>query len=207
MMLNMKQPYICKLKNAVTLHRYRNIKVHPVTKKELIVEPATFHLDELAVFFQDYEQGKIVFAIIKEVDTPILLYKEDDYVKWKADGGTLEGLQQRFEEVLGKHPELFLQAHMPRTLDSDPHGPGTILSGMLEAVGIKSSPTCSCKKRAVRMNVEGNDWCENNMEEILTWLSEEASKRKLPFVKPVAKLIVKRAIKKSRRLLKKYGST
>jgi len=204
-MLNKNQPYICKLKNPITLQRYRNIKVHPVTKDEFVVEAATFHLDELAVYFQEFEQGKIVFAVIKELDSPILLYREDDYVRWKGDKATIEALQNRFEELLGKHPQVFLQAHMPRTLDSDPNGPGTILSGMLEAVGIKSAPNCSCKKRAVRMNAEGNDWCEQNMEEILGWLAEEAKKRNLPFVKTVAKLIVQRAIKKSRRLLKKYG--
>ena len=35
---------------------------------------------------------------------------------------------------------------------------------------------------------------------------EEANKRGLPFIRGGAKLIVSRAIKKSRRLLKKYGS-
>jgi hypothetical protein len=207
MMINMNQPYVYKLKNQMTLYRYRNIKVHPITKEEIVVEPATFQMDEFSVFFQDYEQGKMIFAIVREVDSPILIYRGDEYLTWKAGGSILEALERRFDKLAGKHPQLFLQAHMPRTLDSDPHGPGTILSGMLEAVGIRSSPTCTCKQRAVRMNTEGNDWCEKNMGEILTWLSEEATKRKLPFVKTVAKLLVQRAIKKSRRLLKKYGST
>lgn len=199
------KPYICKLKNPINLHRYRNIKENPVTREKIIIEPANYNLSELAVFFHNVPTTKMLFAIVREVDSPILMFKSEDYEKWIERGSSLQDAQNRFEEALGEHAEVFLQAHMPRTLDSDPNGPGTILSGMLEAVGIKSAPNCSCKQRAVRMNAMGNDWCEENMSEILDWLSEEAKKRRLPFIKTAAKLIVQRAIKKSRRLIKKYG--
>ena len=53
------------------------------------------------------------------------------------------------------------------------------------------------------MNTEGPDWCENNMDTILAWLEEESSKRKLPFVRTVAKMMVNRSISKSRRMLAK----
>tara|TARA_A100001201_G_scaffold55330_2_gene53809 strand:- start:890 stop:1513 length:624 start_codon:yes stop_codon:yes gene_type:complete len=204
MMLNDK-PYECKLKNTIHLRRFRNIKENPVTKEKIVVEPADFHLDTLLVFFHDLPQQKMLFGIVREIDSPILLFKAQDYDKWKERGSLISDAEARFDQALGEHPELFLQAHMPRTLDSDPNGPGTILSGMLSAIGIKSTPNCTCRQRAVHMNAKGNDWCEKNMDEILTWLSEEAKKRRLPFVKAGAKLIVQRAIKKSRRLLKKYG--
>ena len=199
------KPYICTLKNPINLHRHRNIKENPVTREKIIIESANFHLSELVVFFHNVPTTKMLFAIVREVDSPILMFKSEDYEKWIERGASVQDAEHRFEEALGEHAEVFLQAHMPRTLDSDPNGPGTILSGMLEAVGIKSAPNCSCKQRAVRMNTMGNDWCEENMSEILDWLSEEAKKRRLPFIKTAAKLIVQRAIKKSRRLIKKYG--
>lgn len=91
-----------------------------------------------------------------------------------------------------------------RTLEEqDPTGPGTFLSKMLEKIGINSSPTCSCKARAYKMNEMGADWCEQNLDMIVGWLREEATKRKLPFVDFAGKLLVKRAIKLSRGALVK----
>lgn len=94
----------------------------------------------------------------------------------------------------------------PKTLEEqDPIGPGTFLSKMLEKVGIKSSPTCSCKARARSMNENGNDWCEQNIDMIVGWLREEAEKRKLPFVDIAGTLLVKRAISLSRAAKKKQA--
>jgi len=87
---------------------------------------------------------------------------------------------------------------MHRSLDPD--GPGSILSGMIASMGIKTTPTCSCKRHAIEMNEKGSDWCEQNMPTILKWLKEESAKRNLPFVETVAKIMVSRAIKTSRRL-------
>ena len=53
------------------------------------------------------------------------------------------------------------------------------------------------------MNTNGPDWCEENLGTILDWLNEESKKRNLPFVRTVAKLMVQRAINKSRRIKKK----
>ena len=93
-------------------------------------------------------------------------------------------------------------APRPQTLEEQaPFGPGTFLSKMLEKIGIKSSPTCSCKARARLMNDNGNDWCEQNIDTVVGWLREEATKRKLPFVDFAGKLLVKRAIKLSRAAL------
>jgi hypothetical protein len=50
------------------------------------------------------------------------------------------------------------------------------------------------------MNEKGPDWCDQNMDTILSWLKEESTKRKLPFIESVARLVVQRAIKTSRRL-------
>lgn len=77
-------------------------------------------------------------------------------------------------------------------------GPGTHLSKMLEKIGIKTTPNCSCKARANLMNEKGVEWCENNIDTIVEWLKEEATKRNLLFVEWAARLLVKRAIKLSK---------
>jgi hypothetical protein len=49
------------------------------------------------------------------------------------------------------------------------------------------------------MDKNGVEWCVNNIDTIVSWLKEEAIKRKLPFIEYVAKLLVKRAISNARR--------
>jgi hypothetical protein len=49
------------------------------------------------------------------------------------------------------------------------------------------------------MNEWGPDGCEAHMTEILAGLREEAERRKMPFVEAVARLMVQRAIRVSRK--------
>ena len=42
-------------------------------------------------------------------------------------------------------------------------------------------------------------WCEAHLDEIVGWLREEATKRKLPFIDTVGRMLVRRAIKNARR--------
>lgn len=86
---------------------------------------------------------------------------------------------------------------------SYPYGPGTMLSGTLESIGIKSSPNCGCKRKAMIMNINGYEWCENNVDTITDWLEEEAKKRSLPFIRAAGKLLIKRSIYMSKRAIKK----
>lgn len=78
-------------------------------------------------------------------------------------------------------------------------GPGTELKKLLGKIGIKSSPTCSCNKRAKTMDENGVEWCEQNVETICDWLQEEATKRKLPFVRLAGKAIINLAIRKAKK--------
>ena len=41
-------------------------------------------------------------------------------------------------------------------------------------------------------------WCEQNIDEIVGWLREEATKRGLPFLDMAGRLLVKRAIRNAR---------
>ena len=116
---------------------------------------------------------------------------------------TQSSIENKLRSELGEDPAKKLRSMFPKTLEEDPDGPGTILTGMISSIGIKSTPTCSCRKHAIEMNTLGNDWCEENIGTVLGWLKEESTKRNLPFVEMVAKLMVQRAIKTSRRALKK----
>jgi hypothetical protein len=77
-------------------------------------------------------------------------------------------------------------------------GPGTELKKMLGKIGITASSGCSCNSRAVTMDAWGPDVCEKRIDEIVGWLKDEASKRRLPFIEAVGRKIVKWAIKAAR---------
>lgn len=80
-------------------------------------------------------------------------------------------------------------------------GVGTELKLMLSRIGIREQWGCHCAARAIVMDKEGPDWCEKNKETIVIWLEEEAKRRKLPFVRVLARLLVSRAIRSARRKL------
>lgn len=187
------------IEQSVTINRYpfTDQKTNKVIHQDPIV------LDKLEVSFIDSEKNKAIYAKIEGYPVNIPIYSRNTY---DALGDyTKSQLEQRFKELAGDNIQEYLQKFIPRTLEADPHGPGSILSGMLSSLGIKSSEGCSCKRRAVAMNVQGPDWCEENKDTILSWLEEESKKRKLPFVKMIADAMVSRAIKKSRRLLAKHN--
>jgi hypothetical protein len=73
-------------------------------------------------------------------------------------------------------------------------GVGTELKKLLSKIGIKATPNCSCNKRAALMDTNGIEWCEKNVDTIVGWLREEATKRKLPFIDMAGRILVKRAI-------------
>jgi hypothetical protein len=78
-------------------------------------------------------------------------------------------------------------------------GTGAELKKLLKAIGIVATPNCSCNARARTMDANGIEWCEANIDTIVGWLREEATKRKLPFVDMAGRLLVKRAIRNARK--------
>jgi hypothetical protein len=80
-----------------------------------------------------------------------------------------------------------------------PGGAGTELKKLLGKIGIKASPSCSCNKRAIVMDNNGIEWCENNIDTIIGWLKEEATKRKLPFIDMAGRMLVKKAISNAKK--------
>lgn len=85
------------------------------------------------------------------------------------------------------------------TPNSIENGPGTELKKLLKKIGIEASPNCSCNNRAKKMDEMGIEWCENNIEEIVDWLQEEASKRGLPFLRIAGRKLVRIAINRARK--------
>lgn len=77
-------------------------------------------------------------------------------------------------------------------------GAGTKLKALLGRIGIRPVGPCRCNARAALMDRKGPDWCEENIDTIVEWLREEATARRLPFVAPAARLVVRLAIRKAR---------
>lgn len=75
---------------------------------------------------------------------------------------------------------------------------GTALKKLLFFLGVHFLGDCQCHARAAEMDRQGCDWCEENIDTIVGWLREEATKRKLPFVDMAGRLLVKRAIRNAR---------
>jgi len=80
-------------------------------------------------------------------------------------------------------------------------GPGQELKKLLAGwpFRIGAKPNCSCNARARTMDEKGIAWCEANIDTIVGWLREEATKRRLPFVDIAGRLLVKRAIRNARK--------
>lgn len=95
-----------------------------------------------------------------------------------------------------QQPEVVLR----KSIRQHASGPGTELKKLLSKIGIVASPTCSCNSRAAKMDEWGPDVCEKEkMDEIVGWLREEATKRKLPFVDMAGRLIIRKAISNARK--------
>jgi hypothetical protein len=162
-----------------------------------VVKPEPITYTELDITYIIRPITNTAYAQINGIPSPIMLFENNNMGIITL---TMDDLQNILLNKLGDDPQTFLQSLFPKTLESDPDGPGSILSGMIATMGIKTTPTCSCKRHALQMNEKGNEWCEQNMPTILAWLKEESTKRNLPFIETVAKMIVQRAIKTSRRL-------
>ncbi len=100
----------------------------------------------------------------------------------------------------GSRPLAALQAASPPAASPrPPDGPGTRLTALLSRLGLRAAVGCRCKSRAAEMDRLGPDWCEQNIDEIVAWLREEAKARRLPFLAPAARLLVRVAIAQARR--------
>ncbi|MCK9571489.1 hypothetical protein M0R72_21245 [Candidatus Pacearchaeota archaeon] len=89
-------------------------------------------------------------------------------------------------------------ASIPEATQANKGGVGTELSKLLAKWHIRASEGCKCKSRALEMDRRGIEWCEKNIELIVDWLEEEATKRHLPFVRSLGKSLVNKAIRNAK---------
>lgn len=176
-----------------------SIQPPPYSQNNKTINPEPIIFDSLNILYCDDPVRKQYFVRIDKIPQPVYLLYGDDY----DNAGLMDRqkAEDKLREKLGNDPAKFLRSLFPRTMEEDPHGPGTLLSNMIKTLGIVMAEGCSCRRHAIQMNTQGNDWCEANIDTIVSWLREEATKRNLPFIDAIGKLMVKRAIKKSRRLL------
>ena len=103
-------------------------------------------------------------------------------------------------------PTRIYRCRCPKSTD-DPYssllqvGPGTELKRLLRLFLLKPIGACKCNQRAQLMDIQGPDWCQEHLEEIVGWLREEATNRKLPFMDSAARILIKKAIKNARHKL------
>ena len=77
-------------------------------------------------------------------------------------------------------------------------GPGTQLAKTLASWGFKEGKGCSCKKMSRLMDGWGSACATDpHLTTIVDHLAKEASKRKLPFVRKLGEMLVKRAVRQS----------
>lgn len=164
-----------------------------------VTTPPVIELDTLDLVYIDDPTEKVLKVEIAQFPLPVTLYSADAYEK--LGNWTKEQANERLRFMLGDNPSKFLRSLFPETMEENPNGPGTQLSKMIKSLGIHMSDSCSCRRHAINMNQKGNDWCEQNIDTVVGWLRQEAKRRGLPFVDMVGKVMVKRAIKKSRKLL------
>jgi hypothetical protein len=112
----------------------------------------------------------------------------------------LQMLAERFSKA--ERPASFAPPAEPASVSYQPTRPGTELKKLLATIGITATPNCSCNARARTMDAnEAREpgWCERNLDTVVGWLREEATKRRLPFLDAAGRLLVRRAIRNARK--------
>lgn len=165
-----------------------------------VTRPDPIITDTLNLTYNIDTNRELLSVNIEHFPLPITLYAGATY-KSLSGQWNQEVLENRLLQILGDHPSTVLRSLFPKTMEEDPYGPGTVLSTMIKSLGIHMSDSCSCRRHALTMNEKGNEWCEQNVDTIVGWLREEAKRRGLPFVDMIGKVMVNRAVKKSKKLL------
>jgi hypothetical protein len=164
-----------------------------------IFQPPELYFTELMLMYFDNPHTKTLSVSIQQIPQIIVLYENDEY---DAIGDwTKKQAEAKLLNILGDNPAKYLRSLFVKTLEENPYGAGTLLSQMIKSLGIQITSNCACKQHAIEMNENGNDWCKQNIDMIVGWLKQEAKKKGLPFFDTIGRLMVDRAIKKSRRLL------
>lgn len=121
-------------------------------------------------------------------------YLDDVLANATVDGDQVSLTQEAYDRLREKYK------------NTQPAGPGTELKALLAKFGIHASPTCGCNAMARKMDAWGPDESLKHLEEIVDVMEETAKKRNLPFIRSAGRLLVRRAISKSRAMISKGGA-
>lgn len=136
-------------------------------------------------------------------------YVEDVLSHAEVDGDKVTLADEVYASLAAKYRGASV-VRVPRLEDAVPaivaaasppgRGPGAELKALLGRIGIVASPGCPCNAHAANMDaMEAREpgWCLANLETICDWLQEEAARRKLPFVRAAARMLVRAAIRRA----------
>lgn len=180
----------------------QTIKIQPPPHSDSsgnIINPKEIVLDNIDLVFVDNPKFKTISAQLTPLPISIMIWSGEEYNL--IGDWTKSQAERKILELFGEDPARYIRSLYPKTLEENPNHPGTLLSKMIKSVGIQMTDSCSCKRHALEMNEKGNDWCEENIDTIVGWLRDEAKRRGLPFMDSLGKMLIYRAIKKSRKLL------
>lgn len=121
-------------------------------------------------------------------------YLEDVLSRATVDGDRVTMTMQAYFDLVAKYRGV---GPSVKKQPGPGKGPGTELKALLKKIGITSSPGCACNARARKMDMEElkqPGWCADHLEEIVDWLQEEATKRRLPFLRAAGRVLVRKAI-------------
>lgn len=180
---------------------------------------------------QTYEQALAHLIFLSDKSTRYMVLSGTTAHQFKSvDNGA--GYAYALKEFVKLKPDWFVCEHLPQGkgltfLSKNPvdrpideirlwpmdNGPGHFLKQNLKKyLGIEATPNCSCNKRAFMMDIQGPQWCRDNLQVIVGWLREEYDRRKnskdkeervtgvislLPFNETAAKILVKSSIKQA----------
>lgn len=82
---------------------------------------------------------------------------------------------------------------------------GRELTRILSWFGIRYTPKCKCKDYSMQLDRMGVAWAEANIASVVGWMRAEAKARKLPFSATAARLLVRLAIWRAKRLTPRVG--
>ena len=145
-----------------------------------------------------------ILKILKSKNIYVMYHEQTNTISFNTGGLTepeineIWSVKEDIVKLLKDDPDQFRP-------DAMGVGPGTQLKELLKKFGIHSKANCSCNKRAHAMDHNGNDWVENNIETVVGWLQEEASKRGLPFLKTAGRILIKKAVANSRKAQKEQA--
>lgn len=107
--------------------------------------------------------------------------------------------------VAEERPEVEIKPWPPTNDKGEVCGVGQEIKKLLAMLGIEASANCACNGEALRLDAEGPDLCQENIESILDWMHAQAVQRQLEkfFFRPAVRMTVQLAIRRARKAIAK----